>query len=56
VHEFPDVGPAARARQSRTWCRWRPEERIASMLAVKEFEEGKHIVMGTLKGVVKKTD
>src|SRR5207237_3296451 len=33
-----------------------PEERIASMLAVKEFEEGKYILMGTLKGVVKKTE
>ena len=45
-----------RAKRLRTWSRWRPEERIASMLAVKEFEEGKHIVMGTLNGVVKKTE
>jgi DNA gyrase subunit A len=31
-------------------------ERIAAMLAVKEFEENKFIVMGTRKGVVKKTE
>jgi DNA gyrase subunit A len=31
-------------------------ERIAAMLAVKEFEQGKFIVMGTRKGVVKKTE
>src|SRR5262249_23995018 len=30
-------------------------ERIAAMLAVKEFEEDKYIVMGTRLGVVKKT-
>ena len=27
VHEIPDVGPAARAKRLRTWCRWRPTRR-----------------------------
>src|SRR5438876_2736940 len=31
-------------------------ERIAALLAVKEFEEDKFIVMGTRHGVVKKTE
>ena len=30
-------------------------EKIAAMLAVKEFEDDKFVVMGTLKGVIKKT-
>jgi DNA gyrase subunit A len=33
-----------------------PDEKIAALQTVKEFEEGKFIIMGTLKGVVKKTD
>jgi DNA gyrase subunit A len=31
-------------------------ERIAALLAVKEFEENKFIVMGTRRGVIKKTE
>jgi len=31
------------------------EEKIAAILAVREFEEGKHIVMATRKGLIKKT-
>jgi DNA gyrase subunit A len=31
-------------------------ERIAALLAVKEFEDGKFIVMGTRRGVIKKTE
>jgi DNA gyrase subunit A len=33
-----------------------PDEKIAALLAVKEFEEGKFVVMGTRRGVVKKTE
>src|SRR3954466_4996871 len=56
VHEIPDVGPGGKGKSIANLVSMAAEERIASMLAVKEFEEGKHIVMGTLKGVVKKTD
>jgi DNA gyrase subunit A len=56
VHEIPDVGPGGKGKAIANLVSMTPEERIASMLAVKEFEEGKHIVMGTLKGVVKKTE
>jgi DNA gyrase subunit A len=56
VHEIPDVGPGGKGKAIANLVSMAPEERIASMLAVKEFEEGKHIVMGTLKGVVKKTE
>jgi len=56
VHEIPDVGPGGKGKSIANLVSMAAEERIASMLAVKEFEEGKFIVMGTLKGVVKKTE
>jgi DNA gyrase subunit A len=56
VHEIPDVGPGGKGKAIANLVSMAPDERIASMLAVKEFEEGKFIVMGTLKGVVKKTE
>ena len=33
-----------------------PDEKIAALLAVKEFEAGRFVVMGTRRGVVKKTE
>ena len=33
-----------------------PDEKIAALQTVKEFEEGKFIAMGTLRGIVKKTE
>src|SRR3954463_12089646 len=56
VHEIPDVGPGGKGKAIANLVSMTPDERIASMLAVKEFEEGRHILMGTLKGVVKKTE
>jgi DNA gyrase subunit A len=56
VHEIPDVGPGGKGKAIANLVSMAPEERIASMLAVKEFEEGRFIVMGTLRGVVKKTE
>jgi DNA gyrase subunit A len=56
VHEIPDVGPGGKGKAIANLVSMAPEERIASMLAVKEFEEGRFILMGTLRGVVKKTE
>src|SRR4051812_40886702 len=56
VHEIPDVGPGGKGKAIANLVSMAAEERIASMLAVKEFEAGKFILMGTLKGVVKKTE
>src|SRR2546423_9608378 len=55
VHEIPDVGPGGKGKAIANLVSMAPEERIASMLPVKEFEDGSFIVMGTLKGVVKQT-
>src|ERR1041384_1301587 len=55
VHEIPDVGPDGRGKAIANLVSMQEGERIAALLAVKEFEEDKFIVMGTKRGEVKKT-
>src|SRR3954462_9730599 len=55
VHEIPDVGPGGKGKSIANLVSLDEGERIAAMLAVKEFEENRFVVMGTLKGVIKKT-
>jgi DNA gyrase subunit A len=56
VHEIPDVGPDGRGKAIANLVSMEDGERIAALLAAKEFEEGKFVVMGTRRGVVKKTE
>jgi len=56
VHEIPDVGPDGRGKAIANLVSMEEGERIAALLAVKEFEDDKFIVMGTRNGVVKKTE
>jgi DNA gyrase subunit A len=59
VHEIPDVGPDGKGKAIANLVSMEPGERIAALLAVREWpaEEGQQfIVMGTRKGVIKKTD
>src|SRR5437764_1166343 len=56
VHEIPDVGPGGKGKSIANLGSMAPDERIAALLSVKEFEEGKFIVMGTQRGVVKKAE
>ena len=56
VHEIPDVGPDGRGKAIANLVSMEEGERIAALLAVKEFEDGKFIVMGTRSGVIKKTE
>jgi DNA gyrase subunit A len=55
VHEIPDVGPGGKGKSIANLVSMEPGEKIAATLAVKEFEEDKFVVMGTLRGVIKKT-
>jgi DNA gyrase subunit A len=55
VHEIPDVGPGGKGKSIANLVSMEEGEKIAAMLAVKEFEEDKFIVMGSRFGVVKKT-
>jgi DNA gyrase subunit A len=59
VHEIPDVGPGGKGKAIANLVSMEEGERIAALLTVKEFpdQEGQQfIVMGTSRGVVKKTD
>ncbi len=55
VHEIPDVGPGGKGKSIANLVSMEEGEKIAAMLAVKEFDDDKFIVMGTQRGVVKKT-
>jgi DNA gyrase subunit A len=55
VHEIPDVGPGGKGKSIANLVSMEAGEHIAAMLAVKEFEDDKAVVMGTRGGVVKKT-
>src|SRR5438477_2786870 len=55
VHEIPDGGAGGKGKSIANLVSMEDGEKIAAMLAVKEFEEDKFIVMGSRRGVVKKT-
>src|SRR6266404_2711124 len=55
VHEIPDVGPDGKGKAVANLVSMEEGEKIAAMLAVKEFEDNKFVVMGSRRGEVKKT-
>ena len=59
VHEIPDVGPAGRGKAIANLVAMEDGERIAALETVKEWPSNdgeKFVIMGTRKGVVKRTD
>ncbi len=59
VHEIPDVGPGGKGKAIANLVAMEEGERIAALLAVKEFpeqEDQQFVVMGSRKGIIKKTD
>ena len=56
VHEVPEAGRMSRGKAIVNLLELKRGERVATTLAVRDFEEGKYIVMGTKKGLVKKTE
>jgi DNA gyrase subunit A len=56
VYAIPDVGPDGKGKAIANLVSMLPDEKIAALLAVREFDEGRFVVMGTRRGVVKKTD
>jgi DNA gyrase subunit A len=57
VHELPLLGRAARGRALRNVLQLAEEERVQATLPVRSFDEAENafIILGTRKGVVKKT-
>jgi DNA gyrase subunit A len=56
VHEIPQAGRAAKGKAIVNLLKIEQGEEIQAVLPIKEFEEGKYILMATAKGLVKKTD
>jgi DNA gyrase subunit A len=56
VHEIPDVGADGRGKSIANLVQMEPGEKIADMLAVREFDDTRYIVMGTRNGTIKKTE
>jgi DNA gyrase subunit A len=55
VHEIPDAAAGGKGKAIANLVSMDEGEKIAAMLAVKEFEDDKFIVMGSRKGVVKRS-
>jgi DNA gyrase subunit A len=55
VHEIPDVGADGKGKAIANLVQLEAGEKIAAMLAVREFDDQHFILLGTRKGTVKKT-
>jgi DNA gyrase subunit A len=56
VYQIPQAGRAAKGKAIVNLVNLAPEERIAAVLPVREFEDGKAVVKVTKKGIIKKTE
>ena len=56
VHEIPQGGRASRGKAIVNLLKLAPDEKVTTILPVKEFQEDKFIVTATVKGIIKKTD
>ncbi len=56
VHEIPEAGRMSKGKAIVNFLDLRRGEQVATTLAVKDFQEGKYVVMATKNGLVKKTD
>lgn len=56
VHEIPQIGRTARGKPIVNLINMASDEKLAAVLAVREFKDDSYIVFATQKGIVKKTD
>jgi len=56
VHEIPEVGPAARGKAIVNLLNLAQGENLRAVLSVRDYTEGKYVVMATRAGTVKKTE
>ena len=55
VHEIPQAARAARGKPIISCIAMKPDERLASLVPVREFSEDQYLLFATKEGVVKKT-
>ena len=56
VYQIPQAGRASKGKAIVNLVNLSPGERVAALLPVREFVEGKYVIMVTRKGIAKKTD
>ena len=56
VHEIPDVGADGKGKSIANLVQMESGEKLAAMIAVREFDDQRFVVMGTRKGTIKKTE
>ncbi|HVT03444.1 MAG TPA: DNA gyrase subunit A [Thermoanaerobaculia bacterium] len=56
VHTIPEIGSAARGKALVNLLDIQPDESVRALLSVKNFTEGKYVVMLTRTGKIKKTE
>ncbi|HEY5837360.1 DNA gyrase subunit A [Streptomyces sp.] len=55
AYELPDAGRDARGQHVANLLAFQPDERIAEILAIKDYEAAPYLVLATKSGLVKKT-
>ena len=55
VHEIPEAGRMSRGKAIVNLLDLQRGERVATTLSIRDFQEGKYVVMATKEGLVKKT-
>jgi DNA gyrase subunit A len=55
VHEIPQIGAAGKGKNIINFVSLASEEKVAAMVATKDFAEDRYVVFATTKGIVKKT-
>ncbi len=56
VHTIPDVGPGGKGKAIVNLVQLQPGEKLAGMVAVRDFEAGGYVFLATRRGIVKKTE
>jgi DNA gyrase subunit A len=56
VHAIPEVGSAGKGRPIVNLIQIQPGEKVCATIAVREFAEGRHVVLATRCGYIKKTE
>ena len=55
VHEIPQIGAAGKGKNIINFVNLASEEKVAAMVATKDFAEDRYVVFATTQGIVKKT-
>ncbi len=55
VHEIPDVSSAGRGKAVVNLIQIGPDEKVCALMNVREFSEGRFVVMASRRGYIKKT-